>query len=123
MSQEISISAGLTINKPVVMSSPKSLSFPNVTADMNGDEVVYNSGQGIATTSTALNLGAVTAPHFGAFQNNDGSNTIFLLNGADTIGQFNPGDVAIFPFFPGVSLHAISTPSPTFGLEFLVGSL
>ena len=68
MSQEISISAGLTINKPVVMSSPKSLSFPNVTADMNGDEVVYNSGQGIATTSTVLNLrSAVTAPHFGSF--------------------------------------------------------
>ena len=32
-----------------------------------------------------------------------------LLNGADTInGQFNPGDVAIFPFFPGVSLHTLS---------------
>jgi hypothetical protein len=120
---EIALNGALTINNPVITNNARSLSFAGLLFNMTGSALAEVAGAGVATTSTALSVAGMDSLGYGAFLNNDTINTITLLSGSASFASLAPGQAAILPLYPSMTLNAISRPGPSHGLDFLIGSL
>lgn len=128
MSNEITLTGSITINKPSVMSSAFSRAFTGVLRNMGGNFIVYDT-MTVTTSALAIPLGSVTAPHWAFFLNMDPTNYIQLMNGASgavfsrLLGGSAPyGDMALVPLDPACVPYAIAN-TANCQMEYAIASL
>lgn len=128
MANEITITFGITFNKPSVMSSAFARALTGVLRNMGGNFIVYDTIS-IPTSVTAIPLGSVTQPHWALFMNMDPTNYIQLQVGAGgapwarMLGGTAPyGDFALVPLEPSSLPYAIANTAAC-QMEYAIGSL
>lgn len=123
MSNEITLTASLSANKIAVMSSALARSVTGALFGMVGNYAI-EAVQLIATSATAINLGAVTAPHWAVFHNLDATNFLRIRNGsggADLL-KLLAGEWAFCPLLDTAVPYAIADTASIL-LEYLILSL
>ena len=123
MASEITVTVSLSGYKPAVMTSAISRSISAAVFNMTGN-YVQQGVQLIATSATALNLGAVTAPHWAYFKNLDASNFLKIRNGASGADfiELLAGEGGVFPLLHTGTPYAIADTAACL-LEYLIFSL
>lgn len=124
MANELTVTASLSGFKASVMSSAVGRALSSYTRNMGGTAWIENLIS-VAITETLVPVGQVTQLGLGYFLNLDPTNAVKLYAGtgldASALVCLNPGDVAIVPMNPAVTLYAIALIAPCL-LEYLIFS-
>jgi hypothetical protein len=124
MSNEISLTASLTVNKPSVMSSALSRAVTGVLFNMSGNFLVEGSIS-LATSDTLIPLGQVTSPHWAFFHNMDTVNFLKLktASAGAYFARLLAGEYAFFPLLDTNAAIMGIADTAAIQLEYLILSL
>ncbi len=124
MANELTITASLQFYKPTIMSSALSRAVTNLLFNVSGASVIGPTTMSVPTSSTAIPLGPVTAPHWAFFMNLDPTNFIRIRNGtagADLL-KLLPGEPAFCPLYDSAVPFAIAAVAACV-MEYMIVSL
>jgi hypothetical protein len=123
VSQEINVTAVITVYRPSVMTSPISRGRQGSLYNMTGNPFIIGNVS-VGTSATAIPLGSVTAPHWAWFYNTDPNNFLTIRNGsggADLL-KLLAGEEAVCPILDSSVPYAVANTLACI-LEYAIFSL
>jgi hypothetical protein len=119
MANEITITASLSFNKPLVTNGTVGKSVNNLQINVSG--TVYHEGAMLVPTSeTTIPIGSLTTPGWAVITNLDPTNyvQIYCVTGQKGV-KLLPGETAFFPFDDSGTPYAKAN-TASVQIEFLI---